>query len=138
MSRSVGLIPGFRRDDRSEAVLRDIEDLTRQPALTAADIANQMETAHGIRVLPKDVSNQQQKMKEAMFEGRTAFQQFLRELEADPSISKSIGRQDDNPAAKIDRIFWTYHRNIDLWKANWVVVSIDNTYKVNRYNMPLC
>jgi hypothetical protein len=51
---------------------------------------------------------------------------------------ESIGRQDDNPAAKIDRIFWTYHRNIDLWKANWVVVSIDNTYRVNRYNMPLC
>jgi hypothetical protein len=84
MSRSVGLIPGFRRDDRSEAVLRDIEDLTCQPALTAADIANQTETAHGIRVLPKDVSNQQQKMKEAMFEGRTAFQQFPRKLEADP------------------------------------------------------
>ena len=73
-----------------------------------------------------------------MFEGRTAFQQFIYELEADPTISKRIGRQGNNSAAKIDRIFWTYRQNIDLWKANWVVISIDNTYKVNRYNMPLC
>jgi MULE transposase domain len=138
MPRSVGQIPGFRRDDRSEVVLQDIEDLSRQPALTAADIVDQIQATYDIRMLPKDVANHQQKIKEVMFEGRTAFQQFIHELEADPNTSKSIGRQDDNPAAKIDRVFWTYRRNIDLWKANWVVVSIDNTYKVNRYNMPLC
>jgi hypothetical protein len=138
MSRSVGQIPGFRRDGRNEAVLKDIENLSRQPALTAADIADQIQAAHSIRILPKDVSNEQQKMKEAMFEGRTAFQQFIYELEADPTISKRIGRQGNNSAAKIDRIFWTYRQNIDLWKANWVVISIDNTYKVNRHNMPLC
>jgi hypothetical protein len=138
ISRSVGKIPGFRRDDRSEAVRQEIDNLTRQPALTAADIADQIQATHGIQILPKDVSNAQQKMKEAMFEGRTAFQQFIHELEADPTTCKRFGRQNDNPEAKIDRIFWTYRQNIDLWKVNWVVISIDNTYKVNRYNMPLC
>jgi hypothetical protein len=62
-------------------------------ALTAADIADQIQAAHNIRILPKDVSNEQQEMKEAVFEGRTAFQQFIHELEADTTIFKRIGRQ---------------------------------------------
>jgi hypothetical protein len=32
----------FRRDGRSKAVLQDIEDLSRHPALTAVDIADQI------------------------------------------------------------------------------------------------
>jgi Transcription factor AFT len=82
MSRSVEQIPGFRRDDRSMAVLKDIEDLSRQPALTAADIARQIQAAHGVRMLAKDVSNQQQKIREGMLEERTTFQQSHDEPQA--------------------------------------------------------
>ncbi|KAH7025220.1 uncharacterized protein B0I36DRAFT_250899, partial [Microdochium trichocladiopsis] len=34
-------------------------------------------------------------------------------------------------------VIWTYPESIALWKLNPEVSSFDNTYRTNRYNMPL-
>ena len=38
---------------------------------------------------------------------------------------------------RIDRIFWSYTWSIDLYKHNPKFLMGDNTYNVNRFNMPL-
>lgn len=71
----------------------------------------------------------------AKYGDRSNTQQFLHSLEANASTWFKIFRGDDD---RIERVFWTYTWCIELWQQNPEILSIDNTYKVNRFNMPLC
>lgn len=70
-----------------------------------------------------------------------ATQQLLQALEGlQPAgeVWYRIYRHNNDPDGRIERIFWTYNWCVDMWKRNPELLSIDNTCKVNRFNMPLC
>lgn len=68
-------------------------------------------------------------------------QQFLATLEEMKQAGQvwySIYREGGHPHGRIERVFWTYSWSIEMWKQNLELLSMDNTYRVNRFNMPLC
>lgn len=70
----------------------------------------------------------------AYWETLTPTQQFLDLLQATPGVVYRISRGDDG---KISQVFWTYDFCVELWKKNPEVWSLDSTYKINRFKMPL-
>jgi len=108
--------------------------MSENPKLSAADIANQISQTEGIHINRRDVINEQAKVNQARFGPRSATQQFLHELEITEGVYYRISR---GPQGRIDRIFWTYPWCIDLLRRFPGLLSMDSTYKVNRFNMPL-
>lgn len=49
-----------------------------------------------------------------------------------------VYRENNTADGRIQRIYWTYRWCIEMWKHNPDLLSFDNTYKVNKFNMPLC
>lgn len=65
----------------------------------------------------------------------TLTQAFVKLLDEDERIFyKAI---DCSPSGKIWRVFWIYKDLVQDWKQNQELLQIDNTYKVNRFNLPL-
>ncbi|KAG5807751.1 hypothetical protein H9Q74_001052 [Fusarium xylarioides] len=62
-------------------------------------------------------------------------QAFLNVLKEDNEIA--FYKVDRAPNRKIWRIFWIYKKSLANWKRNPELLVMDNTYKVNRFNMPL-
>jgi hypothetical protein len=129
-----GNIAANRRRNQVQIEAR-IHALAGNLTLSHSDIAATVQEELDIVVKPRDVSNLLQKKRLAEYEGRTPTQQFLYILENDPGV---IVKKRINPqTGRIDTIFWTYEHLLALWQRNPCVLSMDNTYKVNRFNMPL-
>ncbi|KAG5747772.1 hypothetical protein H9Q70_009557 [Fusarium xylarioides] len=103
---------------------------------TLKDIARQISVAHPeVKILEQDVRVMRKKLRREAYGAFTSTQAFLNVLEHDDDIAfHSIDRA---PNQKIWRIFWIYKKSIDKWKRNLDLLVMDNTYKVNRFNMPL-
>lgn len=69
--------------------------------------------------------------------GVNADSDFPRPLDDDRRCNTQIHRQNNSPNGKIDRVLWTYPFCVDLWKSNPEVWTLDCTYKVNVFDMPL-
>jgi len=109
--------------------------LSEDPSHSAASIAELISRENeGIQIQRKDVLNERAKIFQAKFGPRSATQQFLHELEITDGTHYRLSR---GPDGRINRIFWTYQWNIDLLRRFPGLLSVDNTYKVNRFNMPL-
>lgn len=85
-----------------------------------------------------DIENIIIKHKRETMGGRSYTQQFLHELNGIPGATYTLFRHNDHPDGAIERIFWSYSECIERWRENPEILSIDCTYKVNRFNMPLC
>lgn len=109
---------------------------------THSDIAKGLNNDHpGAKIRKVDVDNLVYNWKRMLYGSRTATQMFLQTLEemaAKEEIWYRIYRCNDSPDGRIQRVFWTYRWSVDKWQQNPEFLSINNTYKVNRFNMPLC
>ena len=89
-------------------------------------------------VLPEDVKYAMRILRRERFGPRSATQIFLQELENLQKDGGAFLNVEHHPQTqRIHRIFWAYKDSIQLWKENPELLSFDNTYKVNRFNMPL-
>ena len=138
MSSSAANIAVHRRRKRTQAVLDMISDLSSMPKNTSTDISDQVERqVPGIVLRAQDVVNERLKQKRRRLGLYTSTQHFLHKLQSDPTIVHKVHRENDDPGAPIDSIFWTYRWCIQKWKENSHILSVDNTYSVNKFNMPL-
>ena len=81
---------------------------------------------------PRDVYNAQRAIKERFLDGRTPSQAFLDFLEANGYY---YDYQMKN--GRITRVFWMHPESLMLLAAFSTVQVLDNTYKTNKYLMPL-
>ena len=109
----------------------------QQGKLTAFDIAEKINQSHPEQYLTRDdVQNIIDDKRRAIFEGRTPTQQLLYDLTNDgEAIVEYV--TENGGSGKLEFLFWTYRWCIDMWKDNWELMSIDDTYKTNRFNLPL-
>jgi hypothetical protein len=131
-------LPVHRKRKRSTEVVSKVLELSKIHGITAATISRQVSTLHpDLRLRPQDVRDILRASQRKEFGYRTPHQQFLSELRNDEGI---IGLREWRKAKghPISRIFWTYRDLVELWKKYPEVWSIDCTYCVNKYNMPLC
>jgi hypothetical protein len=128
-------IPANRRR-HLPAIEAEIYNLGSSLKLSYTDIAATVMRAHeGLILTGQDVSNTLRKKRETDAGGLTPTQQFLDILESDDD---AVVKKRINPeTGRIDAMFWTYESQLALWHRNPGLLSMDNTYKVNRFNLPL-
>lgn len=135
-------LPSNRRHQRQlEDVDERLGNLIKIRKLAGEDIARQLrEEFPDSGVIAKDVQNRRLAEKTELYRGRTPTQQFFLELKEQEQRGEAYlryhteGGRSDGP---LQYVFWTYRWNLEMWKENWEMVSIDDTYKTNRFNMPL-
>lgn len=82
----------------------------------------------------QDVSNIQLSIRRNKWGDLTDTQQFLELLEQRDDVFYDLHRGSDGI---IDAVFFAFDWALQLWKQNPALISIDNTYKLNRFNMPV-
>lgn len=140
-SQNGGAIPVHRRSTLARPEVQEaLHDLLRNPRNHSIDVAEALQRQHGAQATSHDVRNASNKRKREEHGSRGPFQQFLHELKGDGlggGIYLQIGRENDDPDAPIDRIFFTFEENIELWRESPGLLLYDATYCVNDSEMPL-
>jgi hypothetical protein len=129
-------LASVRRLDKTLEVTKRVHELTDTVKLTAADILACIQKEFpGTRLTRDDILNIQ-KARQAEESGTlTSTQQFLRHISTTPRITQR--RFPESRDVPIKRVFWTYDWCFEQWKKNPEVWSLDCTYKVNKFDMPL-
>ena len=94
-----------------------------------------------MKVVQRDIYNAREKIKYQKLKGRTRIAALLHELEDakdDKGEEKWNTTRRRNPITKeITRLLFSLVDSLRLWQRYPIVLHIDATYKVNRYNVPL-
>ena len=118
------------------SLLQKVADL-KEAGLTLGNIAATLSTAQ-TPILREDVKTIVRALRRSTYGPYSATQIFLRQLRDLEKTGDVFLRMEHHPETeRIHRIFWAYKDSIELFKKNPEVLSFDNTYKVNRFNMPL-
>ena len=128
-----------RRDDEGATGVKFLDKVANLAIAgqSSAQIASLLSTSE-IPVLPNDIKTAKAALRHTTFGPRSATQAFLQELEVLQNNDKVFLRVQYHPETeRIHRIFWAYEDCIQLFKENPELLLFDNTYKVNRFNMPL-
>lgn len=130
-----GILPGNRRRKRKNSDLQErMGQLSQLGKLPAWDVSRQLRTEFPESgVIPRDIQNLRDNERRNMLGGLTATQVFFQELWQDPNAFIEHWPPEGQP----QYIFWTYRWCLEEWRNNWEVLSFDDTYKTNRFNMPL-
>ena len=94
-----------------------------------------------MKVVQRDIYNAREKIKHQKLKGRTRIAALLHELE-DAKDGKGEEKWNTarrrNPITKeITGLLFSLVDSLHLWQRYPIVLHIDATYKVNRYNVPL-
>ena len=94
-----------------------------------------------MKVVQRDIYNAREKIKYQKLKGQTRIAVLLHELEDakdDKGEEKWNTARQRNPITKeITGLFFSLVDSLRLWQRYLIVLHIDATYKVNRYNVPL-
>lgn len=91
-----------------------------------------------ITVTPNDVANIKADLKKKLKGELTDTQLLIKKLQRYKEAYGIDYEVDINPVTKrVTRLFWTFKWCLHMWQRNPEVLLFDNTYKVNRFNMPL-
>src|SRR5436190_1261320 len=103
---------------------------------SASTIAHLLSKETDVPLLPDNVKWMQTKLRKTKYGAYTATQSFLLELQNSPDIV--YWKTENHPVTgRIHRVFWAYKWSVELYKQHPEFLSADNTYNVNRFNMPL-
>ena len=109
----------------------------KEAGLTVGNIAASLSTPE-MPVLLEDVKTAVRALRRSTYGPYSATQTFLRQLWELEETGDVFLRVEQHPQTqRIHRIFWAYKDSIELFKKNPELLSFDNTYKVNRFDMPL-
>lgn len=114
----------------------EIAVLSLNPAQRPRDIVSYLRQAYPDAVFTqKDVENHRSRLQRDKQDGKTPTQTLLTILRETGTYH--VVRTDPTDHNKIIGLFWTYPWCIEMWgKYPWVL-QLDNTYKTNRFNIPL-
>lgn len=91
-----------------------------------------------VRLYANDINNIRSKLRQKQQGNFTSTQLFINKLKKykeDHGIEYFVDQHEES--GRIIRVFWSFKWCIDLWKDNPELMIMDNTYKVNRFNLPL-
>lgn len=98
------------------------------------DVAKKVSEEFGVVVTGKDVQNLKNIESAKKRQNLTATQCFFRELKNDSSCALRYELDElDRPIY----VLFTFTSCLDIWRENPEVLMIDNTYKTNRFELPL-
>ena len=118
------------------SLLQKVANLT-EAGLTLGNIAATLSTPQ-MPILREDVKAVVRALRRSKYGPHSATQLFLRKLKELKETGDVFLQIEHHPQTeRIHRIFWAYKDSIQLFKKNPELLSFDNTYKVNRFNMPL-
>lgn len=86
-----------------------------------------------IPILPRDLYNQNARIRREPRQGQSSIKALLKHLEA----SELPHRLLVGPENRVQHLFISLPECIKHLQSNYDVVLIDNTYKANRFNLPL-
>ena len=113
-----------------------VKNASRHPAIPARAVAALAREAEPGSVLKqKDVDNQRQRFRLDELNGRTPTQTFLHILETGGALYRVKFAEDDPD--RVLGLFWTFQECQEKWRRFPEALSLDNTYKTNRYKLPL-
>jgi hypothetical protein len=85
-------------------------------------------------LLPRDIYNQNSLIRRVLCQGYSATEALRKHLEAQ-GIKHDILKEDGTDRLK--GLFWAYPESIKYLQSHHDVLLIDNTYRTNRFEMPL-
>lgn len=120
----------------TDAMKADVATLSLNASQRPRDIVSYLRRTYPDTVFTaKDVENYRQRLQRDKQDGKTPTQTLLQILR--DTDTYHVVRTDPADPDKITGLFWTYAWCVDMWKKYPWVLQLDNTYKTNRFNMPL-
>lgn len=133
--------PIRRRVKRDSSFQESAKALLDIPNTAAADVAEKLEPEYpGTTIHPSDVWNMNFAFNQKRHQERTSTQQFVCDLLVKQDNGESFVEvlyENGATSGQVRSVFWAYRDNIQYWKENPDVLLFDNTYKTNRFDMPL-
>lgn len=137
-----GMLAVMRKNDRigHQAELQHVlKRYTENPRTTAwqsvADF-KAMVPGNPIEMYEQDIRNLVYGAKRQERGPYSDTQLFLQKLEEDPEIFYKT-KFSNGETGRLEYVFWTSQWAISQWRSNPEVMIFDNTYKTNRFNLPL-
>lgn len=127
-------IPANRRRHRTETIEKRVIQLSSSFRARAVDVARHISNEFNVSLTPRDVQNIRDSDGFRQRQSFTATQCFFRELQRDETCTIRYEFDEDNRPIYV---FFTFDSCIELWKENPEVLLFDNTYKTNRFELPL-
>ena len=129
-----------RRYTQEKFGVRKLKDLVKErsksSSTTAREVARLISAEHPeVEIIDEDVHLIRREIRLQEYGPYTATQAFLRLLKEDKRIFYYDVDRDEY--GRLCRFFWVYEDHLVQWKKNAEVLLMDNTYKVNRFNLPL-
>ena len=115
-------------------VEKDVESLSADGTSTFRTIAAELSQRYGITISREQVKGVQRRLRETTYNVISTTGKFLEVLQADGAFVKVF---EDPVTQRPSRIFWVYPNSISHWRTHPEVFGLDNTYRTNRFNMPL-
>ena len=113
-----------------------LQTISKHKAIGSREAASIVRDAvPGSFVKQKDIDNARQRLRRTELNGRTAVQQFISIL-LDMGYKRRIQWAEEDPTRPV-ALVWTYPWCEGMWGRFPEVIGFDNTYKTNRFKMPL-
>lgn len=113
-----------------------VENRCRTGQLTAKEIARQIRCEYPeVQITDSDVYFHKRQLRIGQYGAASSTQAFLELLRNSDRIFNF--EYEYSAEGKLWRVFWVYHISIEDWRQNLDLLLMDNTYKVNRFDMPL-
>jgi hypothetical protein len=121
----------------TEEEKKDIEAMSRNIALRPREIRRTLETKNpGLVIEDRDIHNYRALLRKQELGGYTPTQALVKLFEEE-NIMHRVRYEDDDPSQPVRALFWLYEECIEMWKRFPWALQMDNTYKTNRFSMPL-
>jgi hypothetical protein len=120
----------------TDAMKATVQALSLNPAQRPRDILSYLLKQFPDEVFTlTDINNFRQRLQTAKYDGLSPTQALIRLLE-DRGIYHVV-RKAAGDTDRVTGLFWTFEWCANMWKRFPHVIQMDNTYKTNRFKMPL-
>ncbi|XP_050233418.1 uncharacterized protein LOC126681905 [Mercurialis annua] len=114
----------------SKLIVQDISEAQAKPCAILASLQEKNPSDNPIR---RQVYNYIDSLRRSLFEGRDVVGQFYQLAVERKYIHWTLADQDTNA---LTHIFLAHPDCVELLRRYYWVISMDSTYKTNKYNMP--
>lgn len=97
-------------------------------------LASLLQANPGIAIRTSDLRNEREKVRQDYLRGRTPIHALVNELDTSENWISSIQVDDSR---RVRSLLFAHVSQVELYHTNPCVLTLDCTYRTNRYNMPL-
>jgi hypothetical protein len=127
--------PSLRRRARQDFVSEAIRDAWNSGKSLRETVDMCRERFLHVPLIHRDVMNLRARLKRLELSGRSSLQDLLHRLEQEDSDFLSYHTHDAED--RLTRLLFFHKTSLELWRKNPDIILMDNTYKTNRFGLPL-